>query len=172
MSIPSALKSQAFNLVVQKAIGSQGDSQFSFLTNAVKSAFPNASFIQNTVNSADPNLFNISLGNQLLHSSTTSGSIQSNAQGFMKNLVGALSGQGAAAAGQVNAGVQQAFGQAAVGAQPAYGAVQQTVQTVQQGYGQMAPGYVAPQQAYGQGYVAPQQAYGQMGQGYAAQQIL
>ena len=161
MSVPSALKSQAFNLVVQKAIGSQGDSQFSFLTNAVKSAFPNASFIQNTVNSADPNLFNISLGNQLLHSSTTSGSIQSNAQGFMKNLVGALSGQGAAVAGQVNAGAQQAFNQAAAGAQPGYVGVQQTVQTVQQGYGQM-----------GQAYSTPQQGFQQMGQGYPAQQVL
>ena len=145
--ISSALKNQAFNLIVQKAAGSTGDSNLSFLQSTLKSVFPAATVSAANVNTPDSNFFNVLLGNQLLHSNATNGNIQNNASGFLSNLKNALTSQ-------LGLGVQQ--GQQVANAQQGFA---QNVNTAQQGYGQTV---TQVQQTYGTGANGLQQGYGQV----------
>ena len=89
-NIPPELKKLPFELLVEKAMGRQGESQLNFLNNTLRSAFPNVSIAQATVPSNDPSFFNVFYGNTLLHDSSVSGPIQNNSSNFFENLLNAL----------------------------------------------------------------------------------
>ena len=84
--VQGGLSKYITELVVQRAAGGTGDSQMSFLTNLIKDKIAGAKITEQVVPNASPNLFNISTGGTLVHSTEQTGSVQNNADGIMAKL--------------------------------------------------------------------------------------
>ena len=84
--VSDGIKGYVMNLVVQRATGGSGDSQMGFLTNLLKNKIPGAKITEQIVPNASPDLFNISSGGSLVHSSEQSGPVQSNADSIVSKL--------------------------------------------------------------------------------------
>ena len=92
--VSEGINKYVMNLVVQRATGSTGDSQMGFLTGLIKDKIPGANITEQIVPNASPNLFNISTGGNLIHSTEQNGSVQNNADGILSKLTSIATQQG------------------------------------------------------------------------------
>ena len=84
--LTQGVQQYVMNLVVQRATGSTGDGQMSFLTNLLQKNIPGAKIQEQIVPNASPNLFNISSAGNLIHSTEQSGPVQNNADSILGKL--------------------------------------------------------------------------------------